>query len=282
MGAKLIQHGAHEVVFVLRPSSSNVAALREGGLKYRAVEEDDIFDLPASSCTVATTGELESVGAVDAVILCVKTFQVASSIGDLAALVGPKTVVISTQNGVEAHNTIAATYGQERTLCGVVRVLSYIESAETANGLVIRKNIPGSYHIGEIFPRVGVSPRVEEITAAMADAGIAAVAEPDILTNAWEKLVSSSCFCVALPRLCDLKAYCSNGQVSMACTGPVGGLARAPLKMIATVPQTRELLRAAMAEVVDVAASQGVLLDSNLEGALDRYMNGPVSPPFIQ
>ena len=30
-----------------------------------------------------------------------------------------------------------------------------------------------------------------------------------------------------------------------------------------------------MAEVVDVAASQGVSLDSNLEGALDRYANGP-------
>ena len=63
----------------------------------------------------------------------------------------------------------------------------------------------------------------------------------------------------------------------MACTGPVGGLARAPLKMIATVPQTRALLRAAMAEVVKVAASQGVELDDNLEAALDRYKNGPVS-----
>ncbi len=194
MGAKLIQHGTHQVVFVLRPSSSNVAALREGGLKYRAVEEDDIFDLPSSSCTVATTEELKSVGPVDVVILCVKTFQVASSIGDLASLVGPKTVIISTQNGVEAHSTIAGTYGQERTLCGVVRVLSYIESADTTDGLVIRKNIPGSYHIGEIFPRVGVSPRVEQIVAAMVDAGIAAVAEPDIRTNAWEKLVRAACF----------------------------------------------------------------------------------------
>ena len=67
----------------------------------------------------------------------------------------------------------------------------------------------------------------------------------------------------------------------MACTGPVGGLARAPLKMIATVPQTRELLRAAMAEVVAVAASQGVSLDSNLDGALDRYANGPVKSKWL-
>ena len=98
-------------------------------------------------------------------------------------------MIITTQNGVEAHDTIAAVYGQERTLCGVVRVLSYIENADTAAGLVIRKNIPGSYHIGEIFPQVGVSARVEVITNALAEAGIKAVAEPDIRTNAWEKLV---------------------------------------------------------------------------------------------
>lgn len=160
-----------------------------GRRRYRAVEEGDTFDVPASSCTVATTGELKSVGPVDAVILCVKTFQVASSIEGLGPLVGEKTVIITTQNGVEAHDTIAAVYGQERTLCGVVRVLSYIEKADTAAGLVIRKNIPGSYHIGEIFPQVGVSPRVEAITAVLAEAGIKAVAEPDIRTNAWEKLV---------------------------------------------------------------------------------------------
>lgn len=70
-----------------------------------------------------------------------------------------------------------------------------------------------------LYVQIGVSPRVEAIAGAMAEAGIAAVAEPDIRTNAWEKLVS------------------------MACTGPVGGLARAPLKMIATVPQTRGLLK---------------------------------------
>ena len=103
-----------------------------GRRRYRAVEEGDTFDVPASSCTVATTGELKSVGPVDAVILCVKTFQVASSIEGLGPLVGEKTVIITTQNGVEAHDTIAAVYGQERTLCGVVRVLSYIEKADTA------------------------------------------------------------------------------------------------------------------------------------------------------
>jgi hypothetical protein len=35
---------------------------------------------------------------------------------------------------------------------------------------------------------------VEQIVAAMVDAGIAAVAEPDIRTNAWEKLVRAACF----------------------------------------------------------------------------------------
>ena len=104
---------------------------------------------------------------------------------------------------MEAHDKIAAVFGPERTVFGVVRVLSYIESQDAASptrrpsfprepprpgkrpaaplqadrlgagwcaqasGLVIRKNIPGSFNIGEIFPDIGTSPRVEKIVAAL-------------------------------------------------------------------------------------------------------------------
>ena len=46
-------------------SSLNVAALRQGGLSYRAVEEDDVFDVPAADITVATEPELAGVGPVE-------------------------------------------------------------------------------------------------------------------------------------------------------------------------------------------------------------------------
>ena len=79
-------------------SSLNVAALRQGGLSYRAVEEDDVFDVPAADITVATEPELGGVGPVDAVILAVKSFQVdEATLEPLAPLVGPDTIVISTQ-----------------------------------------------------------------------------------------------------------------------------------------------------------------------------------------
>ena len=80
-------------------SSLNVAALRQGGLSYRAVEEDDVFDVPAADITVATDEpELGGVGPVDAVILAVKSFQVdEATLEPLAPLVGPDTIVISTQ-----------------------------------------------------------------------------------------------------------------------------------------------------------------------------------------
>ena len=79
-------------------SSLNVAALRQGGLSYRAVEEDDVFDVPAADITVATEPELSAVGPVDAVILAVKSFQVdEATLEPLAPLVGPDTIVISTQ-----------------------------------------------------------------------------------------------------------------------------------------------------------------------------------------
>jgi 2-dehydropantoate 2-reductase len=77
LAAKLLRHGADETVVVLREGSRNVAALRQGGLSYRAVEEGDVFEIPPAAITVAATGpELAGVGPVDALILGVKSFQV--------------------------------------------------------------------------------------------------------------------------------------------------------------------------------------------------------------
>jgi 2-dehydropantoate 2-reductase len=175
-----------------------------------------------------------------------------ATLAPLAPLVGPDTIVVSTQNGVEAHDKIAAVFGAERTVAGVVRVLSYIEAQGAASGLVIRKSIPGAFSIGEIFPAVGVSPRVRRLAAALAAAGVAAAAEPDIRADAWEKLVG------------------------MACSGTVGGLARAPMKVCATLEPTRSMLIDAMAEVIAVAESEGVAMEPGFAVATaDRYAAGP-------
>ena len=66
------------------------------------------------------------------------------------------------------------------------------------------------------------------------------------------------------------------GQVGMACSGTVGGLARAPMKMCATVEPTRSMLIDAMAEVIAVAKSEGVVMDPGFAvETADRYANGP-------
>ena len=63
MGAKLIKHGRDEVVFVLRPSSSNVAALREGGLKCPShpttflLTTEDQYSFALEFCAVVTGGQ---------------------------------------------------------------------------------------------------------------------------------------------------------------------------------------------------------------------------------
>ena len=74
---------------------------------------------------------------------------------------------------------------------------------------------------------------------------------------------------------CDLQRL-GCGQVGMACSGTVGGLARAPMKMCATVEPTRSMLIDAMAEVIAVAKSEGVEMDPGFAvETADRYANGP-------
>ena len=74
---------------------------------------------------------------------------------------------------------------------------------------------------------------------------------------------------------CDLQRL-GCAQVGMACSGTVGGLARAPMKMCATVEPTRSMLIDAMAEVIAVAKSEGVEMDPGFAvETADRYANGP-------
>ena len=78
IGAKLLHHADPSIstVFVLRDSSEQLAAIRAGGLSYRAVEEEDVFDLPAERVPTVAESELEAYGAVDVVLLATKTYQI--------------------------------------------------------------------------------------------------------------------------------------------------------------------------------------------------------------
>src|SRR5690606_18352150 len=60
---------------------------------------------------VAATDDAASVGPVDVILFCVKTYQTADAAAAIRPLVGPDTAIISVQNGVDNEERIAAVVG---------------------------------------------------------------------------------------------------------------------------------------------------------------------------
>ena len=82
-----------DVTCVVR--GKNLEAIRERGLKL--IMEDGTEHVARN---VRATNNYEEAGPQDIVILAVKAHQVADVAGDLPALFGPKTVVVTMQNGI--------------------------------------------------------------------------------------------------------------------------------------------------------------------------------------
>ena len=106
-GARLAA-GGHDVTFVAR--GANLEALRGSGLRV----ESALGDVRLREVTA--TDRVETVGVVDAVLLCVKAYDVESVGPTLTPLVGPDTLVLCMQNGVDAMDRLApwVPAGQER------------------------------------------------------------------------------------------------------------------------------------------------------------------------
>ncbi|MCA1586307.1 MAG: oxidoreductase, partial [Acidobacteria bacterium] len=90
VGAHLARTGQD---VTLHARGAHLRAMQERGVRVVAAEGE--FDVRPK-----VTGDLATVGPVDLVILGVKAHGLTALAPELAALFGPETVVLSTQNGV--------------------------------------------------------------------------------------------------------------------------------------------------------------------------------------
>ena len=97
-GGRLAQAG-NEVVFIAR--GRHLEAIQARGLRVESIGGD--FSIRPAKATM-DPGEI---GVADLVLCCVKSWQVAQIAEAVLPMVGPQTVVIPLQNGVEAHTTLA-------------------------------------------------------------------------------------------------------------------------------------------------------------------------------
>lgn len=230
-GGRLAQAG-HDVTFIAR--GEHLRAMQQTGLRVQSIQGDFVVD------PVDATDDPASVGAVDAILVTVKTWQIPEAAEAMHSLVGPGTFVIPLENGVEAAAQLAAVLGEEHVLGGLCRIISSV----VGPGRIRHAGISPTITFGELDGRR--TDRVERLYEAFKDAeGVTPEIAPDIQVAIWSKFL----FIAAL--------------------SGVGAVTRAPAGVLREVPETRRMLVEAMEEIVALGRFRGVALPA---GAVDETM----------
>jgi 2-dehydropantoate 2-reductase len=214
-----LARGGHEVTFVAR--GATLAALRADGLT--VVLEHERWQLRPLQ-VVDRLDELDEVGLV---LVCVKSYDTAAAARALRPVVGPDTIVLSLQNGVENEAILADGLGVAPLLAAFTR----IGVAMTQPG-VIHYSGRGEIVFGE--PDGTRSPRAERLAVALAAAGVPHQLRANVLVGAWEKLAWNAGF---------------NAVTTLTGTTVAQALAH---------PASRALIVRAMEEVDAVATACGI------------------------
>lgn len=234
-GARLVRAG-HDVTFIAR--GAHLAAIRNTGLQIRSSLGDFVARARAEEDTAG-------VGQVDCVMVAIKNYDNPTALPRLTPMMGPTTVVLTLQNGVDSVDDCAAVVGREAVLGGA----TYIATALEAPGLVVQTGTLRRIVFGEVFEAAGrVTPRVEALRDAFEAADIEAEAVSDARIPLWEKFVY----------LAPLAAFT--------------GAARLPIGGLWAFPEIRETFYAAAEEVRGVASAEGIEVPANIRARVERYM----------
>ncbi len=222
-GARLAAAGS-DVALVAR--GAHLAAMQERGLAVLSPLGDVYLE------KVNATDDPARVGPVDVVLFAVKLYDTESAGARLQPLLGPGTVVVSLQNGIDSEDRLAAVIGAERVAGGI----AYISATIDAPGVIRHLNRQAKLAFGELGGRV--SPRLEPLLAACRRAGFDAELSPAIETAIWEKFVF------------------------LAALAAATGAARLPIGPLLADADARALIADAMREVVAVGQAKGLALDA--------------------
>src|SRR5215813_2645622 len=114
-GGLLVQAG-EDVTFIAR--GANLDALRTHGLRVQSRLTGD-FTRPVSA-----TDDLKSIGKVDLILFSVKTYDLEAAAACLPCLIGPHTMVLPLQNGIESSERLARILGPTPVLGGTAYVIA--------------------------------------------------------------------------------------------------------------------------------------------------------------
>jgi 2-dehydropantoate 2-reductase len=231
-GARLADLGA-DVSFIAR--GAHLEAMRTTGLKVFSPLGDVKLD------HVRATEDPASIGRVDVVLFTVKLYDTRAACALLGPLIGPDTVVVTLQNGVESVDLLTAGIGRSHVAGGVAHVFAVI-----AEPGVIRHTALDLIIVGELdgVPR----PRLEQLQSLARQAGFECRLSDQIDVEIWLKFVRLSAF---------------SGMTAVS---------RSPLGVIREDPNLFAMLQAAVMEGMAVAHARKIQFPPNAMADMFTHM----------
>ena len=233
----LLARAGHEVTFVAR--GAHLQVIKENGLRVES-QLDGTFTVQGNA-----TDDPSEVGEQDLVIFAVKMYHNSDAVDALAPLIGPETVVLTLQNGIDNGEILAKAVGDDHVMIGS----AYMEGRITEPGVVTQGG-PGIAAFGEM--NVGISRRGENLLQRFQEAGWRVNLHENMPGMLWKKF-----------------AY-------IAGSAAVCAAANCVYEEMRTKPETRQLIRDAIEEVLAVGKARGApIMADSLAWAMDSLDRFP-------
>jgi 2-dehydropantoate 2-reductase len=235
-GGRLAASGV-DVTFIAR--GAHLAALRDHGLRIESPGGN--LHVPR----ISATDDPMTVGPVDIVFFTVKLYDTEAATRLLPPLIGPNTLVVPFQNGVDSVEVLTRAVGKTHVGGGTAYVAAVIAEPGLIRHTAMDRLIFG--------PVAGPPPPVlEELRDAGKRAGFDAALSDRILVDIWTKFVRLSVF---------------SGMTAVT---------RCPIGIIRSDPALRELMETALHESIAVARGKQIpLLASTFADAMSGMMGLP-------
>jgi len=223
-GGRLAQAG-EDVIFIAR--GDHLKAMLTHGLRVDSVKGDFVLK------RVKATDDPSQAGIVDLILVGVKAWQVTNAAEAMRPMVGPETFVLPLQNGLEAPTQLAAVLGNRHVLGGLCGLSTFI----VGPGHVRHAGAEPFVRFGELDNRP--SERVKLLQNVFKRAGVIAEIPQDIQVALWMKFLFITGW------------------------SGVGAVTRTPLGVWRSLPETRQMAKTALYEIVRVAQARDIALPEN-------------------
>jgi len=237
-GGRLAAAG-EDVTFLAR--GAHLTAMQKEGLHIASPLGD--LHLPS----VQATDRPQAIGPVDVVLFTVKLYDVDASAATLSPLIGPDTVVITLQNGVDAMDMVAKHVGADHVAGGAAYIVVVIDKPGH-----LRHTAAQQLVFGERDSRR--SDRLVAFEQAGIRAGFQAKASTDVQSLLWTKFVRLATW---------------SGMTTAT---------RSPMGVVRDTPETYDMMIAAIEEAIAVGTAKGVKFPPDLmESTINQIKTFPAA-----